>query len=370
MVYEPREDSFLILKHVKDYARGRVLDMGTGSGILAEESLKYTDKVLAADIDPEAGKEVSEGVCFVESDLFSNINGKFDLIMFNAPYLPKDKEIDDPALYGGKDGHEIIERFVSDASRFLKDDGKILLVFSSLTDKEKVDTIIYENLLVKKQIDDKKLFFEKLYLYCIEKSDVLKKISNPRLHAKGKRGLVFRAEYGKKDVAVKVKNPKTKAFNIIQHEAKMLEKLNEYRIGPELIECGKEYIIMEFIDGENIEDFVRDHSKEKIRKVITEVFDKLYVLDKIKINKEEMHRPYKHIIVGERVVLIDFERARTKQNTHNVTQFCNYLSRSIRDELEKKGFDIKTKEIDIAAANYSKNKTKKNLEIIRSFFDD
>ena len=43
MIYDPAEDSFLILKHIKDFAHDKkVLDLGTGSGVLAREASKYT----------------------------------------------------------------------------------------------------------------------------------------------------------------------------------------------------------------------------------------------------------------------------------------------------------------------------------------
>ena len=52
-MYEPQEDSFLLQKQVKKYAKGIVLDMGTGSGILAVEAAKSQKvvKVYAVDID-------------------------------------------------------------------------------------------------------------------------------------------------------------------------------------------------------------------------------------------------------------------------------------------------------------------------------
>ena len=55
--YTPKEDSFMMLEQVKRYSKGNVLDMGTGSGILAIEAAKKAKKVIAADIDKEALKE-------------------------------------------------------------------------------------------------------------------------------------------------------------------------------------------------------------------------------------------------------------------------------------------------------------------------
>ena len=70
MIYEPREDSFLLQKFVKEYANGRVLDMGSGSGILAETPLERTKKVLAVDINEEAVDELRKrGINAVKSDL-------------------------------------------------------------------------------------------------------------------------------------------------------------------------------------------------------------------------------------------------------------------------------------------------------------
>ena len=100
-VYEPREDSFLILHQIRRFAKGNVLDMGTGSGILAIEAAKYADRVIAADINKDALEFAKEqaranGVIntkFVLSDLFSYFEQhpvKFDLIIFNPPYLPED----------------------------------------------------------------------------------------------------------------------------------------------------------------------------------------------------------------------------------------------------------------------------------------
>ena len=171
MIYEPREDSYLLLKYVKKYAFGRVLDIGTGSGVLAEGALKSkkVNYVLAVDINKEAIKLVkSKGVNSKVSDLFSNVKEKFDTIIFNPPYLPLDSYEDKESQVsttGGKKGYEIIERFFKSVKNYLNKNGLILIVFSSLTNKKKVLEIMKEKGFKFKLLEKKKISFEELYAY-------------------------------------------------------------------------------------------------------------------------------------------------------------------------------------------------------------
>lgn len=169
MIYRPREDSFLLRKQVRKYAKGKVLDMGTGSGIQALAALENTKDVLAVDINPEAVEKLKKkGVNAIVSDLFANVKGKFDVIIFNPPYLPDDPEEDEESRLtttGGKQGHELTERFLKEAKKHLNKKGIILLLFSSMTGD--VDSILkklkYKFIL----LDKKKMFFEEIYVYLV-----------------------------------------------------------------------------------------------------------------------------------------------------------------------------------------------------------
>jgi len=164
MIYNPGEDSFLLAKYVKKYAKGKILDIGTGSGILAEIALENTKDVLAVDINEEAVEYCKKkGINCVKSDLFSNIKGRFDVIIFNPPYLPKDGDEDDEIRIittGGEKGYEIIERFIKKSKNHLDRDGIILIVFSTLTGD--VESLIKKYGYKFELLEEKSLFFEKL----------------------------------------------------------------------------------------------------------------------------------------------------------------------------------------------------------------
>lgn len=195
-IYEPHEDSFLLEKYVKKYAKGIVLDIGTGSGIQAKQASKKAEFVIAVDISQKAlehccQKIKSDKILFLKSDLFSFFekkivivknglfkgikgiengeNNKFDTIIFNAPYLPEDKDDKDIALDGGKEGYEIIERFLREADKYLAENGIILLIFSSKTGKEKVDELIGKNGFKSELLEKIHIFFEDIYCYKIER---------------------------------------------------------------------------------------------------------------------------------------------------------------------------------------------------------
>ncbi|RLJ01946.1 MAG: protoporphyrinogen oxidase [Candidatus Aenigmatarchaeota archaeon] len=156
-VYEPREDSLLLAEGMEIPEGSDVLDMGTGSGAIALVAGRRAKRVMGADINPEAIETAKknavlnriQNVEFIVSDLFENVIGKFDVILFNPPYLPADrsdaylKERD--ALIGGLTGREVIERFAAVAGAHLKESGKIYLIISSLTGPEEVIKIFKRN---------------------------------------------------------------------------------------------------------------------------------------------------------------------------------------------------------------------------------
>ena len=94
-------------------------------------------------------------------------NKKFDFIIFNPPYLPEDKrEPEESKLQttAGKKGYELILRFLDEAKHHLTKNGKIIILFSSLS-KPLVIKKHAKKKYKLKLLNKKKIFFEELYVY-------------------------------------------------------------------------------------------------------------------------------------------------------------------------------------------------------------
>jgi release factor glutamine methyltransferase len=124
----------------------RIVDLGTGSGVIALSlAAKFPDaEIIATDISDDALLLARENavrlgtarVQFLKSDLLENIDGKFDLIVANLPYISRhDRDqllpevLRDPevALFAGEKGDEIIRRLIETAPSHLKAGGLLAL---------------------------------------------------------------------------------------------------------------------------------------------------------------------------------------------------------------------------------------------------
>jgi len=179
-MYKPAEDSFLLAEQIKLYLAGfskrelsglNVLDMGAGSGIQANiciDSGVLKNNILNVDIDKEAIESLkSKKYNAVQSNLFSEIKGIFNLIIFNPPYLPEVKHDKKKDTTGGKTGDETIFKFLKQAKSHLKKNGVILLLTSSFTPMKRINKLIKKLNMKKKKLAEKNIFFEKLFVFSI-----------------------------------------------------------------------------------------------------------------------------------------------------------------------------------------------------------
>jgi release factor glutamine methyltransferase len=171
-VYQPAEDTFLLLKAALAEARpaDRVLEIGCGSGFISQELGPKVAFLLATDINPHAVRAArARGVEVIRADLFRGIKGRFDLILFNAPYLPTQPEERtghwiDRALDGGESGRETVDRFIEDLSGHLRPGGRALLLISSLTGLAEVQQTAEAAGLPVEVVEEEGCFFERLYV--------------------------------------------------------------------------------------------------------------------------------------------------------------------------------------------------------------
>ena len=161
----PRPDTEILVEEVikigKEKKNLTILDLCTGSGAIAVSIAKYlpSAKVYASDVSKKAlevaktnakNNEVEDKIEFINSDLFEKIEGKFDIIVSNPPYIRTeviktlDKEVQkEPmlALDGGKDGLDFYRKIVEGAYPHLKFDSYLCFEIG-YDQKEEVTEII------------------------------------------------------------------------------------------------------------------------------------------------------------------------------------------------------------------------------------
>ena len=177
-VYVPAEDSYLLADNLKIEYGQSVLEIGTGSGVVAMYASRLTDKITVTDINFDAcqlaEKNFAEnGIENIEV-LFGNLfepvkDRKFDVILFNTPYLPTDDGdvIEDTINYafdGGLNGRKVIDLFLDEVGNHLNDGGIVQMIQSSLSGNEETLQKFDEMGFISEIAESEHFFFEDITL--------------------------------------------------------------------------------------------------------------------------------------------------------------------------------------------------------------
>jgi release factor glutamine methyltransferase len=175
-VYAPSGDTFLHLSAVQAHKGERVLEVGTGTGIIALHCAKAGARVVATDVTKAATECARNNARLnhiemdvVRTELAGALSGEFDAIMFNPPYLSgQDAERlfsdgERTQLVGGRTGAEVSVRFLGELDHLLAEDGRAYLLVSS----ESQEAILRQaaGLFRHALVREKRRFFETLAVY-------------------------------------------------------------------------------------------------------------------------------------------------------------------------------------------------------------
>lgn len=158
----PREDTEILVEEAIKTGKKKILDMCTGSGCIAISLAKYIldSEVEAVDISKDAlevaisNNELNQtNVKFINSNLFENVESRYELIVSNPPYIPK-ADIEglqievknEPilALDGGNDGLDFYRIIIETAKAYLMEKG-ILMFEIGYSQAEDVSKLFYDN---------------------------------------------------------------------------------------------------------------------------------------------------------------------------------------------------------------------------------
>ena len=184
----PRPETELLVDKVIKLCKNKfnskidILDIGTGSGCIGislykeiPSNVTATDiSTFALDVAKENAKINQCNINFIESDIFSNINGKYDLIISNPPYIDYSEEVDDSvklyepstALYADNKGLYYYEKILMDIKKHLNE--KFIIAFEiGYKQSKDITTLVNKYLSNIEIVIEKDLSMKDRYIFII-----------------------------------------------------------------------------------------------------------------------------------------------------------------------------------------------------------
>ncbi|WP_297887445.1 serine/threonine protein kinase [Sulfurihydrogenibium sp.] len=187
--------------------------------------------------------------------------------------------------------------------------------------------------------------------------DIKGQIENLQKIGEGWRAVVYRGKFEGKDLSFKVaisdihKHP-------IQKEGVILKEINKYSIGGTLRISGEDFIAYDYIEGKPLNEIL---NPDNYNHLISQLLNQAFLLDKLKIDKGEMHRPYTNVLVDKnlKIHLIDFERAKKTLYPQNILNIVQFITRG----------QTKTDQLLNLLKDYKKNQTEENFNKIKNYLN-
>ena len=155
-------------------------------------------------------------------------------------------------------------------------------------------------------------------------------IGHARVLGKGCVGIVVKALMQGKAVALKIRRIDADRRDM-NHEADMLRLANTVGVGPRLFAQSENFLVMELINGLPLSRWIallpRTGCKRRVRRVVAELLDDCYSLDRISLDHGELSEAPKNVLVEENDIprIVDFESASDNRRCSNVTSIAQYL---------------------------------------------
>jgi len=188
---------------------------------------------------------------------------------------------------------------------------------------------------------------------------------------KGYVGIVVLGKMQDKKTAVKIRRTDSPRDGM-KREAEFLKIANDVKVGPKLISSSKNFMVMEYLDGKRIFDWIKElkgrRSVSKLKLIARKILEDCYKLDQIGLDHGELSSITKHVIVGKKITLLDFESSSTDRRVSNVTSATQglYIGSGISKYI-KRIYKIPSKQKIIDALRaYKKEQTRESFDNVLS----
>ncbi len=185
---------------------------------------------------------------------------------------------------------------------------------------------------------------------------------------KGYVGVVVLAKKGNKQVALKIRRTDSQRKDM-KNESILLKLVNSVDVGPKMFAVSKNFLVMEYIEGEKISNWVNllkgVGSAKKLKFTIKKILQDCYKLDRLGFDHGELSNVSKHVIVGKtKSTLIDFESSSTKRRPSNVTSITQafFVGSGIARKTQKIYKNPPKEKIINALKQYKQEKSQENFE--------